>query len=136
MCLWHTSNTTTAFNIYESNNALNNDFTLVCHNVSIMYSYILRQDQYKYILTDLTVVETMYDLNAIVGVCGSSFGYDKLLILTPHSLFDHQIPPLLFAVSTGNERLVKLLLDAGANVNGCDSRQYTALHYATASGYR
>ncbi|KAG0579924.1 hypothetical protein KC19_4G135200 [Ceratodon purpureus] len=45
-------------------------------------------------------------------------------------------PPLLFAVSTGNERLVKLLLDAGANVNGCDSRQYTALHYAAASGYR
>ncbi|KAJ7295881.1 hypothetical protein O6H91_Y157300 [Diphasiastrum complanatum] len=44
--------------------------------------------------------------------------------------------PLILAATSGNEKITKLLLAAGANINFHDSRQYTALHHAAIGGHR
>ncbi|KAI5064165.1 hypothetical protein GOP47_0020835, partial [Adiantum capillus-veneris] len=49
---------------------------------------------------------------------------------------DIQRPPLILAVLTGNNALVKLLLSAGADINCIDSDGLTALHHAAAAGDR
>lgn len=46
------------------------------------------------------------------------------------------LPPIMYAVQAGNAKMVKLLLENGADVNACDSRHYTLLHYACAGGHR
>ncbi|KAG8196720.1 hypothetical protein JTE90_014456, partial [Oedothorax gibbosus] len=43
---------------------------------------------------------------------------------------DYGWTPLMYAVDTGNLVLTKLLLEAGANVHGCDEDGETALHLA------
>ncbi|CAI5461235.1 unnamed protein product [Closterium sp. Yama58-4] len=47
-----------------------------------------------------------------------------------------QMPPIMYAVQTGNDKMVTLLLSHGADINAQDAKQYTALHYACAAGHR
>ena len=42
---------------------------------------------------------------------------------------------LITAASNGHVEMVELLIDAGANVNKCDKRKYTALHYAATNNH-
>jgi len=42
----------------------------------------------------------------------------------------------MYAVQAGNAKMVKVLLENGADVNAHDSRHCTLLHYACAGGHR
>jgi ankyrin repeat protein len=43
---------------------------------------------------------------------------------------EHEWTPLFFASRSGNDAGVRILIDAGANVNAVDAGNFTALHHA------
>lgn len=109
---------------------------------------LMINDWHPDLLDFITVKQTMGQItNANLSVCLSNgfmkavkedLDWDLVFPDTSDPDYDHQDhdgwTPLMYAVSTGNTEVVKILLDSGANQNLMDYQELTALKLAIKNG--